>query len=134
MDVSTSRKPSEVRKERMSWMIWGGNVEMGYFGASVEDVARVLADEEVEVALGVRESREKADFSVFYVGIFEFVPLARDRPETWSEQGDLLGENAQLAHVGAARNAVDADHVAGTEIFVDVLEMLFFLFLTGWRE
>ena len=109
-------------------------MERRYFGASVEDVARVLADEEVEVALGVRESREKANFSVFHVGIFEFVPLARDRPETWSEQGDLLGENAQLAHVRAAWNAVDADDVAGTEVFVDVLEVLFFLWLICWRE
>lgn len=103
----------------------------GYFGASVEDVARVLADEEIEIALEVRRMREKADFSVFHVGVFEFVPLAGNRPETWREQCDLLGEHAQLAHVGAARNAVDADHVAGTEIFVDVLEVLFFLCLMG---
>ena len=105
-----------------------------YFRPRVEDLARVLADEEVEVALGVREAIERADFSVFYVGVFELVPLARNRPETWRQQGDLLGENAQLAHVRAAWNAVDADDVASTEVFVDVLEVLFFLWLICWRE
>ena len=35
-----------------------------YFGASVEDVARVLADEEIEIALGVR-GREKEKSKLF---------------------------------------------------------------------
>lgn len=51
MEVSTSRKPSAVRKERIKWMIWGDKGEKRYFGASVEDLASVLADEEIEVAL-----------------------------------------------------------------------------------
>ena len=72
------------------------------------------------------EGRE-TDLAVLQIGVFQLVPFARNRPQTGHQQRDLLRQHAQLAHVRAARNAVDSDDVAGTEILVDLLEVLFFL-------
>lgn len=71
--------------------------------------------------------KRETNFSVFDVGIFEFVPLARHGPETGSEESDLLRENAELTHICTAWNSVDSNYVSSAEIFVDLFEVLFFL-------
>ena len=93
------------------------------FGAGDEDAARVLGEDEVEVALAV-------------AGLLVLQTEVRRGKlvEVGCQEDHLRGRNGQLALLGARGGSDDADNVAATEVFVGRGKFIRVFCISGGRR